>query len=107
MTQQRVFFLNTLKPGVDPKDYEEWVRTVDYPIARGQSAINSYVVTRLTGHLGGTGDLPCQYLEVLEITDIDEYRTVGDTSAEFRRLMAEFNDYVGTTVAVYGDVIAD
>ena len=32
---------------------------------------------------------------------------MGDTSAEFRRLMAEFNDYVGTTVAVYGDVIAD
>lgn len=102
---QRVFFLNTLKPGVDPKDYEEWVRTVDYPIARAQSAILSYVVTRLEGHLSGDGELPCQYLEVLEITDLNEYRAVGETSADFRRLMAEFGDYVGTAVAVFGEVI--
>ena len=104
---QRVFFLNTLKPGVDRTDYEDWVRAVDYPIARRQAAITSYVVTRLEGHLTGDGDLPCQYLEALEITDLDEYRAVGDSSAEFRRLMAEFGDYVGTTVAVYGEVIDD
>ena len=35
---QRVFFLNTLREGVAPADYEHWVQTVDYPIARKQAA---------------------------------------------------------------------
>lgn len=104
---QRVFFLNTLSQGVDPQDYERWVRAVDYPIARAQPSILSYVVTRLEGHVVGSGDLPCQYLEVLEITDLDEYRAAGDTSPDFRRLMKEFGEYVGTTVAVFGEVIDD
>lgn len=103
---QRVFFLNTLRPGVAAKDYEQWVRTVDYPIARSQSAIQSYVVTRLEGHLSGANEpLPCQYLEVLEITNIEEYRAIPDTSADFQRLMKEFSEYVESTTAIYGEVI--
>jgi hypothetical protein len=102
---RRVFFLNTLRPEVEPEAYEAWVRSVDYPIARAQPAIASYVVTRLEGHLAANGELPCQYLEVLEITDLDEYRAIAESSAEFRRLMAEFSEYVGTTVAVFGEVI--
>jgi hypothetical protein len=103
---QRVFFLNTLREGVAPADYEHWVQTVDYPIARKQASINSYVVTRLDGHLSGDGStLPCQYLEVLEITDLDEYRAIADTSPEFRRLMEEFSGFVGSTIAVYGHVV--
>ena len=81
---QRVFFLNTLREGVQPRDYEHWVRTVDYPIARRQTEINSYVVTRLEGHLSGDDALPCQYLEVLEMTDIDDYRDMAGTNDEFR-----------------------
>jgi hypothetical protein len=104
---QRVFFLNTLRDGVAPSDYEHWVRTVDYPIARRQVEIKSYVVTRLEGHLSRNDALPCQYLEVLEVTDVDDYRSMIDSSAEFQGLMDEFSKYVGATVAVYGEVIDD
>ena len=71
---QRVFFLNTLKEGIDPAAYEEWVQKVDYPVARRQPAISSYVVTRLEGHVTEGAELPCQYLEVIEVTSIEEYR---------------------------------
>ena len=55
---QRVFFLNTLKEGVEPAAYERWVREVDYPVARRQPAISSYVVTRIDGHVTEGGELP-------------------------------------------------
>ena len=55
---QRVFFLNTLKDGVDTAAYEEWIRRRDYPVARAQPAILSYVVARLEGHVVDGAELP-------------------------------------------------
>ena len=45
---QRVFFLNRLREGVAPEDYERWIREVDYPLARSLETIRSYVVTGST-----------------------------------------------------------
>jgi uncharacterized protein (TIGR02118 family) len=101
---QRVFFLNTLKEGVDPAAYEKWVQEVDYPIARRQPAITSYVVTRVDGHVTDGGELPCQYLEVIEITSIEEYRA-GLDAPELASLLDDWREYVGESVAVHGEVI--
>jgi hypothetical protein len=102
---QRVFFLNTLKEEVDPAAYEEWVREVDYPVARRQPAIRSYVVTRIDGHVTEGGELPCQYLEVIEVTSIEEYRASLEGNEELEALLREWATYVGRSVAVYGEVI--
>jgi hypothetical protein len=102
---QRVFFMNTLKPGVKPEDYEDWVRRVDYPIARKQESIQSYVVTRLDGMLNGDGDPPFQYLEVIEITDLDAYRGGMQGNPEFEKLLEEWGTYVADSVMVHGEVI--
>jgi hypothetical protein len=101
---ERVFFLNTLKDGVDPADYEEWVRRRDYPVARAQPSIRSYVVTRVEGHLAGEGELPCRYLEVIEVTSIDEYRA-GLDAPELAALLDEWREYVASSVAVHGTVV--
>jgi pyruvate dehydrogenase complex dehydrogenase (E1) component len=102
---QRVFFLNTLKEGADPAEYEEWVRTVDYPVARRQPAISSYVVTRVDGHVVDGAELPCQYLEVIEVTSIEEYRTSLEGNEELEALLREWATFVDRSVAVYGEVI--
>ena len=102
---QRVFFLNTLKEGVDPAEYEEWVRTVDYPVARRQPAISSYVVTRVDGHVTSGGELPCQYLEVIEVTSIENYRMSLEGNEELEALLREWATFVDRSVAVYGEVI--
>jgi hypothetical protein len=101
---QRVFFLNTLKDGVDPAAYEDWVRARDYPVARAQPAIRSYVVTRVDGHVVNGEQLPCQYLEVIEVTSIEEYRA-GLDAPELAALLDEWREYVAESVAVYGEVI--
>jgi hypothetical protein len=102
---QRVFFLNTLRDGVERADYEEWIRRVDYPVARRQPSIQNYVVTRLEGRLDGDAPPPYQYLEVIEITDIDEYRQDMSGNPEFEALLSEWSRYVGESIAVYGENI--
>jgi hypothetical protein len=102
---QRVFFMNTLKDGVDRGDYEAWVRRVDYPVARKQESIKSYVVTRLEGMLNNDGAPPYHYLEVIEVTDLDAYRAGMDGNPEFETLLEEWATYVADSVMVHGEVI--
>jgi uncharacterized protein (TIGR02118 family) len=99
----RVFFLNTLREGVDPADYESWIRRTDYPVARAQPAVLSYEVTKLEATLDG-GAPSVQYLEVLEVSSIEEYRQALDTPA-FKDLLDEWSEFVGSSEAVHGGVI--
>ena len=101
---QRVFFLNKLHDGVDPQEYEDWVRRVDYPVVRAQGAIESYTVTRIEGTLSGEGESPYDYLEVSEITDLESYRALGSLP-EFEQLLEEWSHYVAEAVMIHGDVI--
>jgi hypothetical protein len=100
----RVFFLNRLHEGADPEEYEGWIRRVDYPVARAQGAIRSYTVTRIEGTLSGGGASPYDYLEVIEITDLDAYRALGELP-EFQQLLQEWSQYVAEAEMIHGDVI--
>jgi hypothetical protein len=101
----RVFFLNTLHEGVDPAEYEAWIRRVDYPIARSKDAILSYEVTRLEGNLDGSDTpLPAQYLEVVEISDLAAYGAAAEED-DVKQLLAEWATYVASAVAVHGELI--
>jgi hypothetical protein len=100
----RVYFLNTLHEGADPAAYEEWVRTGDYPLARANPAIVSYDVTRIEATLDGSARPSIQYLEVLEVRDLDEYRNTLDTP-EFEKLLAEWSTFVSSAEAIHGPVI--
>ena len=98
-----VFFLNRLRPGVRGDDYERWVREVDYPTARSLRTIRSYVVARTPATLEGQPS-PYDYVERVEITDVDDYRAeLADPSmADFSR---QWSGYVGESVAVFGEEI--
>jgi hypothetical protein len=102
---ERVFFLNTLRTDADPNEYEGWIRRVDYPVARRQPAIESYVVTRLDGLLEGDGSPPYQYLEVIEVTSVEEYRAGLTGNEEMGSLLREWSTYVESSVAVHGVVV--
>jgi hypothetical protein len=100
----RVFFLNRLHEGANRTAYEDWIREVDYPVARAQDAILSYEVTRLAGTLDGKSASPYDALAVLEVTDVDAYRALGQ-KPEFEQLLAEWSEFVAEAVVVHGEVI--
>ena len=99
-----VYFLNRLRPGVRGDDYERWVREVDYPTARSLRTIRSYVVARTPATLEGQPS-PYDYVERVEITDVDDYRAeLADPSmADFS---GQWSGYVGESVAVVGEEIS-
>ena len=69
-----VFFLNKLHETVRARDYEQWVREVDYPTAKTIPSILDYKVARIEGLLEGDDRPPYDYIERVEITDVDSYR---------------------------------
>jgi REDY-like protein HapK len=100
----RVFFLNRLHEGADAAEYEAWIRRVDYPVARAQGAITSYTVTRIDGTLSGEGASPYDYLEVIEITDLEAYRALASLP-QFEQLLSEWSQYVAEAVMIHGEVV--
>ena len=102
---QRVFFLNKLRDSAQADEYERWIREVDYPLARSLPAIESYVVTRLDGLLMEEGAAPYDYLEVVDITDLDEYRAALAGGPEIEEFFKQWSSFVGESVAVFGEVI--
>lgn len=67
------FVLSTLKPGVDPKDYERWVRDTDYAFTRSHPNFISYVVHRINTIEGNT-DAGWRYVERIEVKDAEQHR---------------------------------
>jgi hypothetical protein len=102
---KRVFFLCRLQEGVDPAEYEQWVRDVDLPTARAVPAISSYEVIRLDGPVR-EGDVPYDYIEVIEIsTDLGTYKADLEGIPDRARFISEWRSYVSAPVAAHGTVI--
>jgi REDY-like protein HapK len=88
-----VFFLTRLKKGVDPAAYEKWVREFDYPTAKTIPSILSYQNHRLHGAFR-QADAIYDYIEVIEVTDLEAYRRDMDELPQFRELRRQIQSYL-------------
>ncbi len=79
-----------LKPGVGPSDFENWVRTTDYPAMRGLKRVKSFTTYRATGRLIGEGPLTMDYIEVFEIPDFAGFVQEDLSGATVQNIMAQF-----------------
>lgn len=100
-----VFFLNTLRDDARPDEYEQWLREVDYPVSRSLPAIDSYRVVRVDGSLHG-GGIPGDYLEIVEINDLDRYRAEIAALPGRERFLRELRSFVGDAQAFHGTVVS-
>jgi len=87
----RIVVLFNLKSGVDPADYEAWVRGTDYPGTRALSSVENFTTYRTRGTLGG-GDAPYDYVEVIDITTMDAFMMDVATDA-VQQLAARFREF--------------
>jgi hypothetical protein len=102
----RVIVLTKLKDGVDPAEYEQWVRTGDYPIARAQEPILSYEVFKAQERLlADTSDVPYDYIEVIDVSDVAAYLESAGTP-EMQQMLGEWGERVGEYVAFSSDVLS-
>ena len=67
------FLISTLKPGVDPAEYEQWVRDRDYPLVASKSNYISYKVHRIRGPIQGAPDAGWMYIERIEVRSLEQH----------------------------------
>ena len=68
----RIIVLFNLRQGIDPAAYEAWAAASDAPAVRTLPSVAGFRVHALTGLLMGEGAVPFQYVEVLDVADMDQ-----------------------------------
>ena len=85
----RIFVLFNLRPGIEKAAYLDWAKSTDLPIVRGLASISSFEVFEVSGLLGADGPPPYQYIEVVDIKDMEQFGK--DVAQEvMQRVAAEF-----------------
>jgi hypothetical protein len=101
-----VFWFSKLKAGVDPAVYELWVQETDYRLAQEVAAIEHYRVHRVVGPVEGEGPAAYDYIEVLQVVDIDAYRAAMKQDPAIQRIIAEIGPFVDGVGSAWGTMIA-
>ena len=74
----RIIVLFNLKDGVDPAAYEAWARGSDIPAVNALGSVIRFTVHKSLGLFGSGEAAPYQYVEVIDIADMEGF--VGDIS---------------------------
>lgn len=95
----RIIVLFNLKPGVDPAVYEAWAAARDIPTVRALPSIAGFEVSAATGLLGSDGRPPYQYVEVIDVADMDRFGSDIGTET-MQKIAAEFQGFADNPVFV-------
>jgi len=68
------YVITTLKRGVEPAAYERWLREYDYRVAKTLPSIASYKTHRIEGPIHGAETAGWNYIERIEIRDMEQYQ---------------------------------
>ncbi len=95
--------LLNLKPGKSRADYEAWANATDLPTVNALSSIKHFAVYQATGLLGSDGKPPYEYIEVLDIADMDVFGTEVE-SETMQRVAAEFQEWADPIFVTTRDI---
>ena len=90
-----VIVLFNLKENADHAEYQAWARNRDLVEVNRLPSVDRFRVLRSVGLLGGAGDPPYQYAEVLELNSMEKFgedmqsAIVGELASEFRQFAAD------------------
>lgn len=93
----RVVVLFNLKPGVEPATYEKWVNESELSIVRGLPSIASYSVHATTGLFGADGAAPYEYVELLDISDMQRFGDDASTDT-MQSIVEAFGNFADSPV---------
>ena len=98
----RLIVLFNLKPGLQAADYERWALETDLPTARRLPSIDAFGLSRSSGLLMGEGAPPYQYVEVIDINDMDQFWKDLGTDA-MQAIAAKFQEMTDNPVFILTD----
>jgi 5,10-methylenetetrahydrofolate reductase len=93
----RIVVLFNLRNGVDEAAYQAWAKATDIPVVNGLASIASFTVHQVTGLLGSDAKSPYQYIEVIDVADMDQFGK--DVATEtMKRVSAEFQAFADNPI---------
>lgn len=89
-----IIVLFNLKSDASKAAYESWAKTTDLRIVRKLKSIDSFEVFKSQGLLGSDAKPPYQYVEVLQVNDMDVFgaETSTDQMGEVAKQFQSFAD---------------
>ena len=92
MTTTRIIVLLNLKPGKNKADYEAWARNTDLATVNALGSVDKFTVFAATGLLGSDARPPYDYIEIIDVADMDAFgRDVATPTMQ--QVAAEFQDW--------------
>ena len=64
------------------------------------------MIHRVVGPMEGGGQLPYDYIEVLQVSDLEDYRTAMAQDPAIVRIIAEIGQFVESVGSAWGTMIA-
>lgn len=89
--------LFNLRPDADAAAYEAWASSTDLPVVRALPAVHDFSLYRSQGLFGSGEAAPYQYIEVIEITNLEKFGTQLDSDT-MRRVADEFRQFADNPV---------
>jgi len=89
--------LFNLKNEADSNAYEEWAKSTDLPVVRNLGSVDSFEVYRTAGMYGSDAAAPYQYVEVIEISDLDRFGADVSTDT-MAKVAGEFQGFADNPV---------
>jgi hypothetical protein len=102
---EKVLWFSRLQPGVEPESYEQFVRQVDYPATERISSIIEYHSLKLKGPAMGDEILPYQFIDIADITGIEEYRADLESHPAVEEVHGHSDKYVQTLANLLGVLV--
>jgi len=100
-----VIVLFNLKAGVDRAEYLAWAKSADLPTVRSLASVDSFRVLASAGLLGG-GAAPYEYVEIIEVADMDGLLAeVG--SPEMQAIASAFQNYADAPMFIVTESIEE
>lgn len=100
----RIVVLFNLKDGVDTADYENWALETDLPTVRNLRSVDDFSVLRSQGLLIGDGDAPYQYVEIIDVNDLETFGSEVSTET-MQAVAAQFQAFAADPCFILTDTV--
>lgn len=88
----KIIVLFNLKSDADRTAYENWAKQVDIPGVNALSSVDGFDVFRTSGLLGAEGKPSYEYIEIIDVNDMDGF---GKETSDlmFQKVAAAFGEF--------------
>ncbi len=105
MANKFMIVLFNLNDDQTEDEFVQWMKDNDIPVVSKLSSVTEYNLAKTVGMLGGKGDPPYQYMEIIRVSDFDK---LGEEAADetIQNIGAQFQQKIRDGIWLLSEQIA-